>query len=78
MKHAVAWGLLALLVAGCASTGQPTTSSNPQQVVCKRERTTGSYTKRRVCRTVAQTEAERQSARDSMEQRRGVNTEGSQ
>ncbi len=74
MKHAIAWGLLALLVAGCASSGQPTTSSNPQQVVCKREATTGSHTTKRVCRTVAQIEAERESARKAMAQRRSINT----
>ena len=78
MKHAIAWGLLALLIAGCASSSQPTTSSNPQQVICKRETTTGSYTTKRVCRTVAQIEAERESARKAMAQRRGVNTGGGQ
>ena len=78
MKHAIAWGLLALLIAGCASSSQPTTSSNPQQVICKREATTGSYTTKRVCRTVAQIEAERESARKAMAQRRGVNTGGGQ
>lgn len=78
MKNVVKWGLLALLVFGCASTTAPATSSNPQQVICKREATTGSYTTKRVCRTVAQIEAERESARKAMAQRRSINTGGGQ
>ena len=74
MKRALLWGLLALLLTGCASPTQPTTSSNAQHVICKREHITGSYTTRRVCRTVAQIEAEREAARRSMENRRSLNT----
>ena len=78
MKHVAVWGLLTLLVSGCASSSQPTTSANPQQVICKRESTTGSYTTKRVCRTVAQINEEREAARRTLEQRSGVNTGGGQ
>ncbi len=76
MKRTVVWGLLALLLTGCASSTQPTTSSNPQHVVCKRERIMGSHIAQRVCRTVAQIETDREDARRTMDQRRSVNTRG--
>jgi hypothetical protein len=37
-------------------------ADSDQRLVCRRERQTGSHMKRRVCRTVAQIEAEREDA----------------
>jgi uncharacterized protein YcfL len=73
MKISVVWLCAALMLTGCASSEQQT-ASNPQQVKCKRETTTGSHTSRRVCRTVAQIDAEREAARRTMDQRRGLST----
>lgn len=62
------------LLGACASTTSPTVASNPQSVVCTRERVTGSHMTHRVCRTQAEATQDRAKARRSMEQRRTANT----
>jgi len=54
-------------------------AQDPNEMICRRERPTGSHFSRRVCRTRAQLEAEQAATQDLMRQNRGgaVNPTGS-
>lgn len=68
--------LAVLLAAGCASTSEDSGATGSSDMVCTRERSTGSYVAQRVCRTRGDAQADREAARRSMETQRTVNTTG--
>ena len=62
---------MGIATAAVAQESAPSTSSEApkpeQKLVCKKERSIGSQMVKRVCRTQAQIEAEREAARQGME-----------
>ena len=52
---------------GAGSTASAQTAADDGKLICKREKATGSKLGKRVCRTAAQIEAEREAARASLD-----------
>ena len=66
----------AVCVAGCASsdTQPPDQMADGSEVICKREKVTGSHRSTRVCRTQAEIDASREASKRAMDTRRSVKT----
>ena len=61
--------LVMMVLAGCAGSKPQSTTASVQpddQLICKNERVTGSSRPRRVCRTVAEIEADRTQGRQTL------------
>ncbi len=74
---------LMFLLTGCASTPKTDVTdemiavhnasvAEKDRIVCKMERQTSTYISKRVCRTVAQMEAEEERARELLDRRKGT------
>ena len=75
MKAGVALACM-VLVSACASQQDSASavygSHNPDELVCRTEKSTGSHTRTRVCRTVREMEEDRRQAQEVMQKRGGT------